>query len=290
MEAIRIGDNVLSVFRTHSIQTGAPEVTRAFLMVHGVQRNGSTYFRTALNSTNLAGQLETTVVIAPNFKGNDGRGCGDSLAETELNFPCDGWTDGQAATNAKMTSFGAMDQLLTLLANKEKFPKLKEIVLTGHSSGAQFAQRYAAANRIDPGLPVSIRYVIANPSSYVYLDSWRPETDRCAEYDDYRYGLKNLTGYIVETGVDAVRKKYPLRNVTYLLGELDTRDAAHMDTSCGAMAQGPHRFARGQAFFKRLNETYPSKHKLLVVPGCFHNAGCMYLSEIGRGAIFTPDR
>ena len=290
VEAIPVDANHISVYRTHSIQAGAPDVTRAFIMVHGVQRNGNTYFRTALNSTNLAGRLDDTLVIAPNFKGNDGSGCRDSVAENELNFPCDGWTDGQAATNAKMTSFGAIDQLLTLLANKEKFPNLKEIVVAGHSSGAQFAQRYAAANRIDPDLPVPIRYVVANPSSYVYLDSWRPETERCAEYDDYRYGLKKLTGYIVETGVDAVRKKYPVRIVTYLLGELDTRDAAHMDTSCSAMAQGPHRFARGQAFFKRLNETYPSKHKLLVVPGCFHNADCMYRSEIGRGAVFTPGR
>lgn len=288
MEAVPVGGNSLSVYSTHSIEAGSANVVRAFIMVHGVQRNGNTYFRTALNSTNLAGQLENTIVIAPRFKGNDGSGCYDTIAANELNFPCDGWTDGQSATNAKTTSFGAMDRLLSLLANKEKFPKLKEIVVAGHSSGSQFAQRYAAANRIDPGLPVPIRYVVANPSTYVYLDSWRPEADRCADYDDYRYGLKNLTGYIAETGVDAVRKNYPRRNVTYLLGELDTRDAAHMDTSCPAMAQGPHRYARGQAFFKRLNETYPSKHKLLVVPGCYHNADCMYRSEIGRGAVFTP--
>ncbi len=280
----------LSVYRTHSIAAGSPDVVRAFLMVHGVQRNGNTYFRTALNSTRLAGQLETTLVIAPNFKGNDGNGCYDSVADGELNFPCDGWTDGQSATNAKTTAFAAIDHLLELLCDNEKFPKLKEIVVAGHSSGAQFAQRYAAANRVDGKLRLPVRYVVANPSTYVYLDSWRPEEERCAEYDDYRYGLKKLTGYIVETGVDALRKQYPLRNVTYLLGELDTRDAAHMDTSCPAMAQGPHRFARGQAFFKRLNETFPSKHKLLVVPGCPHNADCMYRSEIARGVIFTPDR
>ena len=290
VEAVVVGSHRLSVFRTHSIHSGTPDVVRAFIMVHGVQRNANTYFRTALNSTTLAGQLENTLVIAPHFKGNDGSGCYDSIAENELNFPCDGWTDGQAATNAKMTSFGAIDQLLSMLADKEKFPKLKEIVVAGHSSGAQFAQRYAASNRIDPDLPVAIRYVVANPSSYVYLDSWRPEADRCADYDDYRYGLKNLSGYIVETGLDAVRKNYPLRDVTYLLGELDTRNAYHMDTSCGAMAQGPHRMARGQAFFKRLNETYPSKHNLLVVPGCVHNADCMYRSEIGRNTVFKPGR
>lgn len=288
VEEIPVGSHHLSVFRTHSIQAGAPEVVRAFLMVHGVQRNGGTYFRTALNSTSLAGELENTLVIAPHFKGNDGAGCWDSVAENELNFPCDGWTDGQAATNARMTSFGAVDLLLKMLANVEKFPKLKEIVVAGHSSGAQFAQRYAASNRIDPGLRVPIRYVVANPSSYVYLDSWRPENERCAGYDEYRYGLKKLTGYIAETGVDAVRRNYPPRNVTYLLGELDTRNAAHMDTSCSAMAQGPHRFARGEAFFKRLNQTYPSRHKLLVVPGCFHNADCMYRSETARKVVFTP--
>jgi len=290
VETIRVGVNTLSVYRTHSIADGSPDVVRAFLMVHGVQRNANTYFRTALNSTALAGQLASTLVIAPGFKGNDGSGCYDRLAENELNFPCDGWTDGQAATNAKTTSFEAIDVLLGLLADQKKFPKLKEIVVAGHSSGAQFTQRYAAANRVDPKLRVPVRYVVANPSTYVYLDSWRPEAERCAEYDDYRYGLKKLTGYIAETGVDAVRKNYPVRNVTYLLGELDTRDAAHMDTSCSAMAQGPHRFARGQAFFKRLNETYPSQHKLLVVPACHHNADCMYRSEFARRVVFGGEQ
>ncbi len=259
---------------------------RAFVMVHGVQRNGGTYFRTAVTSAVLAGQLEKTLVIAPHFKGSDNAGCWDALADNELNFPCDGWTDGQFATNARMTSFGAIDHLLTLLANRKKFPKLEEIVIGGHSSGAQFAQRYAAANRVEPKLGVPVRYVVANPSSYVYLDSWRPESGRCEGYDDYRYGLQKLTGYMVETGVEGVRKQYPGRNVTYLLGERDTRDAAHMDTSCPAMAQGPHRFARGQSFFRRLNETYPSKHKLIVVPGCPHSAECMYRSEEAIQVVF----
>ena len=53
-------------------------------------------------------------------------------------------------------------------------------------------------------------------------------------------------------------------------------------------AQGPHRFARGQAFFKHLNETYPSRHKLLVVPDCYHNADCMFRSQVARGAVFAP--
>ena len=278
----------LTVFRTFPISSGSPKVERAFLMVHGVQRNGATYFRTAVNSAALTGQIETTLVIAPNFKGNDGAECWDSIAENELNFPCDGWTDGQKAVNAKETSFGAIDHLLTLLANKSKFPNLKEIVVAGHSSGAQFTQRYAAANRIDGKLPVPIRYVVANPSSYVYLDGWRPETEPCAGYDVYRYGLTKLTGYIAATGVDAVRIQYPKRNVTYLLGELDTRNAAHMDTSCSANAQGPHRFARGQAFFKHLNETYPSRHRLLVVPDCYHNADCMFRSQVARDAVFAP--
>lgn len=95
---------------------------------------------------------------------------------------------------------------------------------------------------------VRIRYVVANPSSYVTLMAGARRPSLVPVMTTIRCGLTKLTGYIAATGVDAVRRQYPKRNVTYLLGELETVDASHMDTSCSANAQGPHRFARGQAF------------------------------------------
>jgi hypothetical protein len=134
-----------------------------------------------------------------------------------------------------------------------------------------------------------MRYVVANPSSYLYLESWRPVENAgasCPEFDRYKFGIQGLRGYAAQTGAAAIRAQYPGRNVTYLLGELDTTDEHSMDKTCPAMVQGPNRFARGTAYFERLQEKFPSAHRLERVPGCPHSGDCMYRSAVGRRAVF----
>ena len=46
--------------------------------------------------------------------------------------------------------------------------------MTGHSAGGQVAHRYAAASRAEENFgAVSFRYVVANPSTYLYLRAER---------------------------------------------------------------------------------------------------------------------
>lgn len=51
--------------------------------------------------------------------------------------------------------------------------------MAGHSAGGQLAQRYAAISPSEDGLPrnVTMRYVAADPSSYLYLRPERPYFD-----------------------------------------------------------------------------------------------------------------
>lgn len=142
-------------------------------MVHGLERDGDGYFKSALAATREAGATDSTLVIAPQFHATDGS-CKDKLAPGEERFACHGWQDGVANSEAPLSSFTAMDRLLNAVDNRDLFPALKEIVLAGHSAGGQFVQRYAATNRVDGKLSVPLRYVVANPSSYLYLEAWRP--------------------------------------------------------------------------------------------------------------------
>jgi hypothetical protein len=281
----------IEVFRSHPLSRPDPKLERAFILIHGTQRNGGDYFKTAIATAREAGQLEKTLVIAPHFKANDGKSCRDALGEDELGFSCNGWKDGHRALNGQADSYAVMDGLLAALDDKVRFPALKEIVLAGHSAGGQYVQRYAAGNRIEPRLSSPVRYLVANPSSYVYLDSWRPvkgnPASRCPNFDQYKYGLNELTGYLKKTGAEAIRANYPRRNVTYLLGELDTTDEHSMDKSCPAMEQGPNRLERGLAYWKRMTGTYSAGHQKARVPGCGHSADCMYRSEAGRKAVFA---
>ena len=61
---------------------------------------------------------------------------------------------------------------------------------------------------------VPVRYLVANPSSYLYLETWRPVKEnpaaRCPGLDKYKYGLDQLTGYAGQTGAEAIRLSYPL--------------------------------------------------------------------------------
>jgi pimeloyl-ACP methyl ester carboxylesterase len=279
----------LFVYRSRPLTSADNTVRRVFILVHGVGRNGNDYFRYAVAATQDAREMDRTLVIAPRFHSSGGGTCKDELDPGEISFYCRGWTDGTRGGEVRISSFTAMDALLRAVSDKSRFPSLVEVVLAGHSAGGQFVQRYLGANRVDGKLPVPVRYIVANPSSYMYLDAWRPYPEiarSCPGYNQYKFGLLDVQGYASETGADAIRRNYIERDVTYLLGLEDKVDANSMDKTCYAMAQGPFRLQRGQAFFKHLTETTRAKHKLVEVPNCDHNAECMYRSPNGRKAVF----
>jgi len=261
------------------------------VMVHGASRDADNYFRTSLAAAFLASALEDTIVISPRFASNNGQSCKDKLADNELNWTCNGnsWRAGGPASNEKgLASYDFMDDILKQLANKQMFPNLKEIVVAGHSAGGQFVTRYEMANMVHDKLGVPVTYVVSNPSSYAYLDSSRPATAqiKCAGYDNWPYGLKNRGGYANRLTDGQLKKQIVARPVTYLLGEIDILPLGGFDGSCPAMAQGPTRLARGQAFGKYIDDKYGAKHKILEVHLCGHNARCMFTAEEALPIIF----
>src|SRR5947209_5169317 len=122
------------VYRTYPLETKNESITRALVMVHGAGRDADNYFRTALAASFLAGALDNTIVVAPRFASNDGRGCKDSLGTNEVNWSCNGdsWRSGGTSISDKaLTSYDFADEILRKLARKDVFPNLKIIVLAG---------------------------------------------------------------------------------------------------------------------------------------------------------------
>ncbi|MGA2268363.1 MAG: alpha/beta fold hydrolase [Bryobacteraceae bacterium] len=305
------------IYRTYSLDAKNEQITRALIVVHGQGRDADNYFRTSLAATFLAGALEDTVVIAPRFTSNDGRGCRDTLAPDEVSWSCSGdsWRSGGVATNnPKLASYDFADAILRKLVRKEIFPNLKVIVVAGHSAGGQFVTRYEMANQVHDTLGVPVTYVVANPSSYAYLDPARPapagaseapapapaagtpaaasefrnfsDARNCTTYDRWPYGLQDRTGYAAKLTDDQLKKQLAARPVTYLLGEIDILPLGGFDGSCPAMAQGPTRLARGQAFGRYVNQKYGAHHNTVVVPLCGHNARCMFTAELALPILF----
>jgi hypothetical protein len=202
-----------------------------------------------------------------------------------------------------------MDVILAKLADRKVFPNLKTVVLAGHSAGGQFVQRYAAVGKGGDALEragMHLRYVVANPSSYVYFSPERPElkpkgeftfgtpSDTChGKYDHWKYGLADPLPYVGTVVAQDVEQRYIGREIFYLLGTKDN-DPNHpeLDKNCGAEDEGPQRFIRGQAFFRYLQTRHPelsgdgARQRLWAVPGVEHNNEEMFNSECGLAALF----
>jgi hypothetical protein len=303
------------VYTTYPLGTRNPQITRAFIMVHGTNRDADNYFRTAIGAAFLGGALEDTVVIAPRIASSAGN-CRDTLAQHEVSWSCtgDSWrSGGTSASSDKLTSFDFVDELLRKLAKKDSFPNLKSIVLAGHSAGGQYVNRYSMANRVHETLGVPVSYIVANPSSYAWLDATRPApfpststadatgthpvadltytaftaADKCPNYDRWPYGLENRAGgYTAKLSDDELKKQLASRPVTYLLGEIDVLPLGGFDGSCSAMAQGPTRRARGEAFARYVNQKTGARHTMKIVHLCGHNARCMFTDEETLPLIF----
>ena len=288
------------VYRTYPLVVRNPQITRALIVVHGAGRDADNYFRTALAAAFLADGLENTIVVVPRLASNSG-GCRDTLALNEVSWSCagDSWRSGGVATNNdKLTSFDFTDELLRKLANKDVFPNLRAIVVSGHSAGGQYVDRYAMANTAHDTLGVAVTYVVSNPSSYAYLDNTRPNADgtefrafndgrNCTTYNQWPYGLeRRRAGYTAKESDDQLRKQLADRPVTYLLGEIDILPLGGFDNSCPAMAQGATRLARGQAFSKYVNQKFGAHHTTTIAPLCGHNARCMFTAEPALPLLF----
>src|ERR1051326_1057323 len=278
------------IYRSHPIDTKSEQITRALIVVHGAGRNADDYFRTGVAAAFLAGALDNTIIIAPRFASKD-RGCNDPLAANEVSWSCggDSWRSGGiASSDDRLNSYQLTDEILRKLARKDVFPNMKAIVVSGHSAGGQYVTRYEMANKVHDTLGVPVTYVVSNPSSYAWLDAMRPvegsaelrpfrDARNCTTFDRWPYGLENRnTGYTAGIPDEQLKKQLAARPVTYLLGELDVMPIAGFDSSCPAMAQGPTRRARGEAFARYVNEKYGAHHKLVVVPLCGHNARCIF--------------
>lgn len=292
----------------------APWVRQVLLVLHGIGRDADAYFAFAARAAEKAGQSlrRSTLVVAPRYPGR-AEARRENLGERVPLWRTQAWKEGEDSVGTpedpavRVSSFAVLDAMLAAFADRARFPALESVVLVGHSAGGQFVQHYVATSDGEDALAVvgvRVRYIVANPSSYLYLDGERPgpggiikypsdaEIAACPGYNDWKYGLGNLPAYPTASGgAAAVRARYERRDVVYLVGERDT-DPLHpqLDRSCAAMLQGRNRLARAAAFQAHL-ERYigpgvAARHRFVMVPRVGHNARRMLKSSTVRPYLF----
>lgn len=318
------------IYRSYPLGARNDRVTRAFIFVHGINRDADNHFRTALAAAFLDGVIGDTLIIAPRFasnsvaRGNETGHCMDDMSTNEANWFCDNqrpdtWrSGGPEIDNATVSSFDFMDEIVRRLSDTHIFPNLRAIVVAGHSAGGQFVNRYAITTDMRESPRIAISYVVANPSSYAYLNGMRPtasalpanisaaapgfrppppvepppsfvafgDARNCTTYNDWPYGFKNRHGYAGQLTEEQLRTQAAARRVTYLLGESDILPSGVFDVSCPAVAQGPTRLARGLAYAKYMNDNFGAHHGTVIVPFCGHSARCIFTSDVALPVIF----
>lgn len=273
----------------------SPQILRVLIILHGRLRDAEVYRQSAEKAAEQAGQSATTLVIAPQFL-NEADVARHQLPDSVLRWQGNDWMTGAPATGpAALSSYAVLDRILERLSDRQQFPALKQVVIAGHSGGAQVVQRYALLGHDQPNLKaagIELRYVVANPSSYAYFDAQRPvpfDAARCPGFNDWKYGLLQLPDYASGQTPQQLEQAYIQRDVTYLLGKKDTNPRhPALDRSCAAETQGAYRLIRGHNYFDYLQQRHPEglNQRLIEVPGVGHDGNRMFTSPEGQQALF----
>ena len=214
----------LPVYSTHPLGEDSDDaVQSAVVILHGLGGNANDYFCTGAASTPpdimvIAPWFGSQQVAAADWGGSDGAAAASLFWGNTTR-----WTSGgdavasgdETVAKEEATAFGALDTLLAVLREK---CGMRSISVVGMSAGAQLALRHAFASghEDEPGIGPHVKYLVASPGSYLYLDGARPaswcrpfndtdgfiaaecdafevpsldEVQQCDAYNDYKLGL-----------------------------------------------------------------------------------------------------
>lgn len=264
----------------------------AVVVTHGQNRDAGNYFTYMMATLRNEGLDGNTILMAPFFKSDADAGAG------ELYWSTSNWREGQNSGDASgISSFEVMDQMLAQLADKSHFPALEKVVITGHSSGALFAQAYAAANKAEGLYPgIEFHYIVANSQYFYYPDDVRYDESAgqfvaptgCPAFNRWPLGFVNPPDYLNGIGESVVDQQVIERQVVYLLGTLDTSTTGTLNTAdCEAVLLGANRFKRGEHIYSLMEANHGGVHRSrkVVVVGVGHDAQGMYQSVSFRALL-----
>jgi poly(3-hydroxybutyrate) depolymerase len=201
-------------YRPERLRATAPVV----FVMHGVNRNGRDYRDSWIDYARSRGFL----LLVPEF--------------SQRYYPSAGmynqgfmFTDSGEPRERSKWTFSAIERIFDRVLTENQL-RQEQYTIYGHSAGGQFVHRFAMF------MPEArFKLAIAANSGWYTM----PQLDV-----DFPYGLRGTP-----VDQDALRQALSGRLVI-LLGSKDTDpNHKHLNRRPGSMAQGPHRLARGRAYF-----------------------------------------
>lgn len=292
------------------------DIQRVILAIHNSSGDAVKIYNSCMELINSNNNLQKgTLVIAPQFLREKQV---EDIAESNLLFwkSSPFWGSSNSTTksaekNLGISAFSILTQIISDICSKKTFPNVQKLTILGHSAGGQLVNRFAASNTVefDVVRPKGIRYryVVMNPSSYVYFSPKRSVNgsvrdfsipplevvEKYPDYNNYGYGLDKLYSYHKKEGLTAekMRQMYPKRNVVYLLGEDDRYTNSRMSVHPHAMLQGRNRIERGRIYYGHLMDEFgpaiKNTQRMVIVPKVGHSGRGLILSKRGRRFILN---
>jgi len=274
----------IPVYANKEYNRNGSNITVVIVAIHGFNEAADFCFCTLLSALQDRGLEESVLAIVPWFfhqsiSGNMWRNgeVEDTAQDTTLsNMYSLYWlgniswisggdaviNDGHKTLFSGVSSFDMLDSVYSVIVSSDQFPLLSRVVYLGFSAGGQMIHRYAWATThslfgtVNKKYNVKIRYIISDPSSYLYFSSDRPnssciplrdtgvnlsctefityssnQASLCPRYNTWKYGLimEELHGYSYLATLaknDTLRELHTAsfreRDVRFVLGSHDS--------------------------------------------------------------------
>lgn len=257
---------------------------KAVIVIHGGSFNADDYFGHLTSTFQDLGLSNSTVLISPHFKS-------EAENSDDLYWRPYIYRDGKlSGSQLKISSFEVLDIIIDRLSNKEFFPVLDEIIVTGTSSGGRMTHTYAAANRSESKYSsINFEYIVSNSQYFYYPNSERinEQTNNlyspsgCSGMNNWPFGYQNVPEYINVLDKESFDNIFVNRSVTYLNGNGNYENGDINTDNCEYVLLGSTRFKRGENMFRYMNLKYNDNHnhKRVIVDGVSHNGRRMYQSS-----------
>ena len=282
---IEIDGGNFQFYSSFHIDSSVSEIKGAIITIHGHSRNADDYFNKMISIVSGQGLKDEIMIISPKFIT-----LYEQSTDSDWYWNTTSWKWGLQSYTSSMgnnvSTFEVIDSLLSRLSNKDRFPQLTDILVTGHSSGAAFVHMYSSTKQNNMYNNLNLHFSVVNNQYFLHPDSTRllpngslSVIENCNVYNNWPYGFDVLSPYMEMVGKENSKNNFISNKVDYFIAELDT-ETGDITSGCQYEFLGNNRYEKNMNYMEYMNMVYPdNRHGFTTIPGLGHTTNT-YSSSI----------